>query len=165
MILGRRYNQRLLLKAISSRPDPLVAAGDPAAITAEMCPRKIWLLEGNSPCEDSNLGLMLLDQERRALIFEGDYERYWIPADAILAARIERIPIGQPTTASMYGAVLEIRLAKSTWELPLFALEGIEGPNRWERAVTFLARLEQLCRRRFAGELSSPPDPAPVGAH
>lgn len=165
MVFGRRYNQRLLLAAIASRPDPLVAAAEPDAITAEMCPRRLWLAGGNSRCGESNLGLMLLDHVRRVLIFEGDYERYWIPAAAILYARIERIPIGEPTTASFYGVVLQVRLASRAWELPLFPLEGVPGNNRWEQAGMLLGRIEELCQRSFAGEQSSPPEPAPAGAH
>jgi len=165
MIFGRRYNQGLLLKAVASRPDPLVAANDPAAITAEICPRRIWLAGGNSRCGESDQGLMLLDHVRSVLIFEGDYQRLWIPAASILDARIERIPIGEPTTASFYGVVLQVRLASRAWELPLFPLQGVPGNNRWEQAAMLLGRIEELCQRSFSDEQSAPPEPPPAGAH
>jgi hypothetical protein len=99
----------------------------------------------------------LADEQRGALIFEGDYERYWIPADAILACAIEGLPGMPATTASLYGVVLHVRLGGGTWEFPFFPLAGIEGANRWERAVALLRRVESVCGRSFRDQPTAPP--------
>lgn len=163
--LGKRFHKRLLLAAVASRPDSLISADNPSAFVAEMCPRRLWLAGENSPYGASNLGLMLVDHDSRAILFEGDYERYWIPAESILDARVERVPIGEPTTASYYGVVLQVRLASRAWELPLFPLDDVPGSTRWDQAVTLLAEIEELCQRSFAAEQSTPAEPAPAGAH
>ncbi len=163
--LGKRYHRKLLLDAIASRPDALIAAGHPSAFTAEMCPRRLWLAGENSPYGASNIGLMLVDRDRRAILFEGDYERYWIGAESILDARIERVPIGPPTTASYYGVVLQVRLGSRVWEMPFFPLDDVPGSTRWDQAMLLLGHVEDLCQRSFAEEQSAPPEPAPAGAH
>ena len=108
---------------------------------------------------------MMVDYEHAAIRFEGDYERYWIPAESILDARIERIPIGEPNTASYYGVVLQVRLGSRAWEMPFFPLDDVRGSTRWDQAVLLLGHVEDLCQRSFGDEPSAPPEPTPAVAH
>jgi hypothetical protein len=157
-----QFDHWLLRRAIAARPDPLVAADDTRAWFAEMSPRRLWAL-GTAKSGEYNQGLLLLAPDRQSILFEGDYERYWIPASAILSCDIEALPGMAATTAAFYACVLHVRLGSGVWECPLFPLLAIEGANRWERAVALRTRIEELCGRSFSDQPAAPPtDPGPV---
>jgi hypothetical protein len=157
-----RLSAWLTRRAVAGRPSPLVAAADPWAVYAEMAPRRLWEA-GRAKCGEVNAGLLLADGARRVLLFEGDYERYWIPADAILACDVEALTGMAATTTALYAVVVRVRLGSGTWEFPFFPLAGIEGRNNWERALALLGRVEQVCGRRFSSPPPAPPrDRGPV---
>jgi hypothetical protein len=162
IVLGIRLDHGLIRRAVAERPSPLVAADDPRAVFAEMTPRRLWS-QGTAKCGEYNQGLLLVDGQQGMLLFEGDYERYWIPAAAVLACDVEALPGLPATTAGLYAVVLRVRLGGGEWEFPLFPLAGIEGRNNWERAMALRRRVEGLCGRSFGAPLPAPPpDPGPV---
>jgi hypothetical protein len=76
-----RWIERRLCRAIACRPDPLVDARDPDRIFVSFIPREYWSMVKSTASPD--LLLMRIDQERRQVLLEGDYNRYRIPAGAI----------------------------------------------------------------------------------
>jgi hypothetical protein len=162
VVLSVAFDRGLIRRAVAERPEPLVAADDPRAVFAEMSPRRLWAL-GKAECGEYNQGLLLVDDERGALLFEGDYERYRIPAGAVLACDVEALSGMAATTAAFYAVVLRVRLGGGVWEFPFFPLAGIEGRNNWERATALRRRVEGLCGRSFGPPPVAPPrDPGPV---
>jgi hypothetical protein len=157
LVKAVRFDHDLLRRAVASRPRPLVAADDPRAVFAEMSPRRFWSGTTRPECGEYNQGLLLVDAARRGILFEGDYDRYWIPAAAIQACDVEALPGAQATTASFWAVVLRVRLGGGTWEFPFFPLANIEGGNRWERAQNLLRRIEAVCGRDFADQPTAPP--------
>lgn len=126
-----------------------------------MNPRRLWAA-GGARCGEYNQGLMRIDMDQKAILFEGDYECYRIPAEAVLTCEVEALTETQATTAGFYAVVLGVRLGSGLWEFPFFPLIGIAG-NRWERAVALRGQIEALCGRSFGGQPSPPPrDRGPV---
>jgi hypothetical protein len=161
-VLGIRFDHGLIRRAVAERPGPLVAADDPRAVFAEMSPRRLWA-QGSAKCGEYNQGLLLVDDGRGMLLFEGDYERYSIPAAAVLACDVEVLSGMAATTAALYAVVLRVRLGGGVWEFPFFPLAGIEGRNNWERATALRRRVEGLCGQAFGAPLPAPPrDHGPV---
>jgi hypothetical protein len=151
-----RFDHGLIRRAIAGRPKPLVAADDARAVFAEMSPRRLWAA-GKARCGEYNQGLLLADADRRLLLFEGDYDCYWVPAAAVLACDLEA-PCGTgTTTASLWGVVLHVRLGGGTWEFPFFPLANIEGGNNWEKATALRRRVERVCGRGFGNQQPAPP--------
>jgi hypothetical protein len=105
----------------------------------------------------SSEGLLLIDHEGRRLLFEGDFERYIIPADAILAASIETLPNTPATLAAPYIVVLHVRTPQRTQEMPFYPQFNLAGENNWERAEELLGQFEGICQRQFERRSSPPP--------
>jgi hypothetical protein len=158
---GVRFGFHQLRQALAVRPQPLVAPDDPRAVYCEMLPRRIWGTGKPKPGEYNN-GLLLVDAGQKALVFEGDFDCYWIPAAAVLACDVELHPRSTSTTAGLWAVVLRVRLGSGTWEFPFFPFANIEGRNRWERAMNLYRQIEVLCGRSFAGKTAAPP---PKPAH
>jgi hypothetical protein len=162
---GRRFKHRQLRRAVAARPEPLVAANDSRAVFCEMSPRRIWGTGRAEPGEYNN-GLLLVDTEKRGILFEGDLDCYWIPAAAVLRCEIELHPNSNATTAGLWIVVLGVRLGSGTWEFPFFPLLNSEGRNPWERAMSLHRQIEAVCGRSFAGQTTAPPpepEHIPVG--
>lgn len=161
IVQGRRFDLWLLRRAVANRPSPLVRADDFRALFVEMCPRRLWA-GGRVKCGDYNQGLLRLDADDGEILFEGDYECYCIPAEAVLACDVEMLTNMPATTAAHYATVLQVRLGSGVWEFPFFPLAGIAG-NNWERAVTLRQSIETLCGRTFGDQPVPPPRaPGPV---
>ncbi len=119
-----------------------------------MCPRRFW--NGSSPAlGEYNQGLMLVDANERVIRFEGDYQRYWIPADSIVSCTVEPLG-GMGTTAAMFAVVLQVRIGAGVWEFPFVPLANIEGFIHWERAMWLLSRIEGMTGHAFGQQ---PPRP------
>jgi hypothetical protein len=73
--------------AIDCREVRAVDLQSPDLFFVDIVPRSNWDKELKEKATD--IGLLELNRARRELIFEGDRERYWIPADAILETRRE----------------------------------------------------------------------------
>lgn len=137
-----RFLEMQLARALSRRLDPLVAPGDPAAIVAEMKPREQW--RKDFPGGQTNLGLMLVEEDRQIIAFEGDRERYWIPAEAIVGAHLESAAEHLPGPTTPWAVVLRVRLGDGVWELPLFAYRGLAGETELDWATALLDRIQSL---------------------
>jgi hypothetical protein len=157
---GRRFKHRQMGRAVAARPQPNVAADDPQAVFCEMSPRRIWGTGRAEPGAYNN-GLLLVDTEKRVILFEGDFDCYWIPAAAVRRCDVELHPSSSATTAGVWIVVLLVRLGSGTWEFPFYPLLNIEGRNPWERAMSLCRRMEAVCGRNFASQTTVQP-PKPV---
>ncbi len=145
-VLTRKFVFRLLCRAVSYRPDALVAVEDPRVVLAKMYPRRLWLAHSEKS-EEKNTGLLVVDNNQQGIWFEGDLHRYWIPRSAILACSLENMTPLDANVAVPYAVVLQVRLGSGTWEFPFVPLANIEGANNWERAVALRGRIEAMCGR------------------
>jgi hypothetical protein len=153
--LPTRIQQRLIAAAIRKRSDALVQPGDPDAIYVGVVPRKNW---GRMMLETStDIGLLKIDAQRRELLFEGDRQRWRIPADSIASCEVEEYAIGPPDPKENNVfplAVLRVNRDGGLWEAPL-------SPMRITRRRPTAEMKRQRCRqlRQRVRELL-PPNPA-----
>src|SRR5262249_22172832 len=138
-----RHYWNVIRQQATERPETLFPPNDARVIYAEVAPRRAWTdLSGRRlECEG---GLVLIDAERDALLFEGDRNRYVLPAASIVRCDLEEVT-RMGTTDGLYAVVLVVRLAGGdTHELPLIPLGGVEGVNPWEKAVVFHEVIREL---------------------
>lgn len=85
-VIPARCYLRWLRQRIAERPDAVVAADDPDAFFVQHIPQKNWDVNFGENAVD--VGLLLLDHHNRLLKYEGDAERWLIPAECILSLRL-----------------------------------------------------------------------------
>ena len=85
--LPARFMSRQTWHAIDCRADRSVDLHSPDLFFVDIVPRSNW--DKRLKEKASDIGLLELNQARRELIFEGDHERYGIPAESILETRRE----------------------------------------------------------------------------
>jgi hypothetical protein len=138
--LLRRLENRTVRKRLAARPDPWVGADDPQAFFTEILARRFWENQLPHRPEDSNVGLLVVDRQRRVLLFEGDYERYRIPAGSILNRERTALP-----GTTLVAVVLQVRTAAGSTEVPLILTAGEQGTDSPKLAENLWAQLQQLC--------------------
>jgi hypothetical protein len=132
---------------IGSRPENLVSPDDPDAIFVEVVPRTNWVKATPKYAYASDVGFLSIDLERGLLLFEGDRERYLIPAGAILGCEIEPANGFQRAGDSTwrYLAVVRANHPSGTWEAPLAirydARHVFNGKTHRERAEELRERV------------------------
>jgi hypothetical protein len=82
-----RFVQHKIQSEFLRRPDPVVDPNHPDAIMVEVVPRRNWGQVLLTNAEDQ--GFLFVDTKGRQLLFEGDQQRYRIPAEAILSCEVE----------------------------------------------------------------------------
>lgn len=117
--LPSRYLYRLTRREFAQRPDCLVDPDDPEAIYVEIVPRAHWSKVMMDTASD--MGFLKVDPRRREILFEGDKERYRIPAEAVESCDVEAFtaPMDQQGTTVYQMAVLRARTPDGLWEAPL----------------------------------------------
>jgi hypothetical protein len=103
-----QYYRRVIARQAGERLDPLFPPDDPGAVYVEVVPRRAWT-DRSARRKLSDGGLLLIDGDSPALLYEGDRQRYVIPAAAVLRCEIEELIIGG-VTEGLYAVVLMIRL-------------------------------------------------------
>ena len=94
-LFGNRYLRRRAGAKLGARPDRVVDPTHPAAEFVEVVPRANW---GATMLETAtDVGFLLLDPRSRQVLFEGDRERWRIPAAAVLHAGAEPATEAQGT--------------------------------------------------------------------
>ena len=86
-VIPARCYLRWLRERIAQRPDAVVAADDPDAFFVQHIPRKNW--DVNFGENASDVGLLLLDHRNGLMKYEGDVERWIIPAECIGSLRLD----------------------------------------------------------------------------
>lgn len=116
--LGNRYVRNALRRELERRTSPMVDLNDPDALFVECVPKMNWgkLMLDNA----SDLGLMVVDQQKREIRFEGDKERWRIPASAITYCEFEVFVQQQGHAKTrIYYAVVRANHRGGFWEAPL----------------------------------------------
>jgi len=85
-VLPARCYLKWLRERIDRRPDAVVASDNPHAFFVQHIPRKNWKVSvGENACD---VGLLVIDYSRRVLFFEGDDERWVVPAESIRSFKL-----------------------------------------------------------------------------
>ncbi len=117
--LGNGYIRMVAIREIKRRPDAIVQP-DADSLYVEIIPRENWnrLMQRNS----TDIGFLTVDAARREIRFEGDMERYRIPADALLSCEVEKSVLtaaAKPTAPGFYMVVVRAEGASGIWEAPV----------------------------------------------
>ena len=78
---------RWLRERIDRRPDAVVKADDPDAFYVQIIPRENWGISMGENAGD--MGLLRVDPARGELRYEGDLERWVVPAESIVSFRLQ----------------------------------------------------------------------------
>jgi hypothetical protein len=116
------YIRSAARSTIEIRPEALFDPRDPEAVYVDVIPREKWgkaSLKGFSDC-----GILKVDPVRRCVLFEGDFERWWIPSDSLVSVEVESHRgaghvEGQGEGEWFYTTVIRARTAEGTWEAPV----------------------------------------------
>lgn len=137
------YTRRKLRGAIRRRPDPLVEADDPAAISVGITPRENWAKVKLEVAAD--VGLLKLDPGRGEVQIEGDSERFRIPAGSLLVCEPERFfhPLDKNTEHWLVRLV--VRLKEGRTREVLFGVDHTDFVPRTNSVRR--AKATELCGR------------------
>jgi hypothetical protein len=116
--MGNRYVRKVLHQELERRTSPIVDKYDPNALFVEFVPKTNWgkLMLDNA----SDVGLMVVDEQKREIRFEGDKERWRIPASAITYCEFEVFVQQQGHVKSrLYYAVVRANHRDGFWEAPI----------------------------------------------
>ena len=147
---------RAALREIPMRPDPIVDAEDPAAIFVAVVPRKNWARSNRMLETASDAGFLRIDTARGLILFEGDYERYWVPVGAILGCEVEQVePPNNFTVQSEhyphFMAVLRAQTRDGPWEAPMAVRhdpqKSFQGKSHQAKAYELQERILELLPR------------------
>lgn len=89
VILVARCYLVWLRDRIDRRTDSIVKADDREALFVKVIPRQNWEFQKMAMCTD--VGLLVIDSANRELRYEGDIERWTIPAQAIRSFQVHSI--------------------------------------------------------------------------
>jgi hypothetical protein len=143
--LANRILQKRLRRELARRPQRLVSPDNPEALFTEIVPKANW---GRLMLDSaSDVGLLLLDQARREVLFEGDHGRFRIPVDALTYCGFEEFVFSQGhSTIRYYYVVLRIESPAQFWEAPIRLRTGAGlGAKKRKKAMTLLFdRIQQM---------------------
>jgi hypothetical protein len=143
--LGTAYLVRALRRRWRGRPDAIVSPDEPGVLVVEVIPRRNWQRPVLESADD--VGLLVVDPQRRELRFEGDKERYCIPIDCVESCTVELF-FGTGEPHSTFGAVMQVRSDERLWEVPWYPLAGVPGCTSRERAQELRDRILGLRHSR-----------------
>ncbi len=144
---SNRFLLRRTREEFSRRPKCLVDPNDPDALFSEIVPKLNW---GRMMLETaSDVGFLKVDAARQEILFEGDKERFRIPAEAITYCSLEFFVEGQGTHAAMkiYYVVLRANRPNEFWEVPLRERRGsgkFGARKRKKSAERLFASIQQI---------------------
>jgi hypothetical protein len=124
---------RWLRERIERRADAVVKADDPEAFFVQIIPRENWTVTMGENASD--MGLLRVDRARGELRYEGDLERWVIPADRVISFKLRTfVPPGGISAVNGFWVVeLVVELDDDEpWETPL-AAQAIHF-ERWSPA-------------------------------
>jgi hypothetical protein len=121
---GNKYLLKKLRLEFSRRPNCTVDPNDPEALFVEIVPKLNWgrMMLDNA----SDVGFLVLDRRRKEILFEGDKERWRIPAESITHCGLEVYVQGQGTHAAtkIFFVVLRAQRSGEFWEAPIRERSG-----------------------------------------
>jgi hypothetical protein len=137
------YCYRLLQRTIRQRPEAIVDADDPDVMHIALTRRENWQKVKVETCTDA--GLATFDDETGEFLFEGDVERFRIPAGAVVDCRPEQLhnPIDKHTQYWFTRCV--VRIPTGTRELLMCrgvkSFEAQTDSKRHNAAIDLARRL------------------------
>jgi hypothetical protein len=149
---------RWLRERIDRRPDAIVSSDDPEALFVQIIPREKWTVSMGENAAD--VGLLVIDRKRDELRYEGDLERWMVPADCIRSFKLHSFtpPAGMPALNEHTVVVLVVEFdRRETWETPLAA-----HPIHVEKWTAAKRRRGAELLRRAIGHLVDPDRWPPV---
>ena len=126
-LFANRYLYHVAKTVVGGRPDAIVTPGAPDSVFVDIIPRTNWnriMLENAA-----DTGFLTVDSERREIRFEGDKERYRIPAEAIRSCKLEKsfyLKGAQRNAPGFWYAVVRAYREGEVWEAP-FAVRTVSG--------------------------------------
>lgn len=149
------YYRRTMLGQARHRGDALFDVNRPDVIYAEVAPRRIWADPGEAK-DATEGGLVLLDADARCLFFEGDRYRWTVPFAAVRTVEVEVATVDP----ECHVVTVTFETAEGVKELPLVALAGVPGADRFERTAAFYAVLDAALGPTLNAGSPQPPVPA-----
>jgi hypothetical protein len=136
---------RWLRERIERRPDAVVRADDPDAFFVQIIPRENWTVSMGENAGD--IGLLRIDSARRELRYEGDLERWVVPAASVVSFRVRSFtPPGGMAAMNQYWVcelLVDLNDGRDPWETPL-ACHPIHfeswSPSKRKRGAQLLRR-------------------------
>lgn len=141
-LLSRLYIYSVAKSVIRSRRDAIVEP-DGESLFVDVIPRSNWnrmMLENAS-----DVGFLIVDTQRREIRFEGDRERYRIPANALYSCELEKsfhTSTAQIKAPGRWLAVVRAAGRNGPWEAPFFP-RLIDGPLRAKRRLQAIEELQK----------------------
>ncbi len=115
---GNRMLRKAFFAAVARRDDAIVDPADPAARFVEIVPKLNWnkVMLDNA----SDIGLLVADPVQNEIRFEGDRERWRLPAASITNATLEHYVHGNGAgKTKMFYVVLRASRLDGFWEAPI----------------------------------------------
>jgi hypothetical protein len=118
-LLAGRFIASLATRIIANRTDATVRPAD-SSLLVDVIPRANWnrMMFENA----TDLGFLAVDSRRREIRFEGDRERYRIPAEAIISCELEKSTLvsnASPDAPGVWLAVIRAWGPSGVWEAPI----------------------------------------------
>ena len=115
------YLRAAARSVISMRPRAVLDPRDPEAIYVDVIPRANW---GKAMIRNAtDTGLLAVDEFSRCVLFEGDQQRWKIPAASLISAEVESYrPAGHVEGRdgeNFYVTVIRARVGGDVWEAPV----------------------------------------------
>jgi hypothetical protein len=121
LFIGQFIERSILVaaaqKALRTRLNPLVDVSDEELFPISLYPRERWT---KVISKSDDFGFLQVHRGKRALVFEGDKERWIIPLSALTAVRIEEAEVGKEGSApseTRYYVVLGTFREGAEWEI------------------------------------------------
>lgn len=109
-VLPARCYLRWLRERIDQRADAVVSADDPDAFFVQHIPESKWGVTLGENAGD--VGLIRIDYSRRVLLYEGDVERWMVPAESIVSVKLQSFtpPNGAEALLKHTVVMLKVRI-------------------------------------------------------
>ena len=137
--LPAHYLRAVARSVIEQRPDALFDPRDPEAVCVDVIPRANWGKPAIRTARD--VGVLKVDPLSRCLLFEGDKERWRIPAASLISVEVDsRRPAnhveGQQGDEIYYMTVIRANVDGRIWEnaVSTFHVEPRPKTNRLREA-------------------------------
>ena len=134
-LLSGSYLLSVAKRQVERRRDAIVHPG-PDSVYVDIIPRRNWnrLMLENA----TDIGFLTVDTARREIRFEGDRERYRIPADSLLSCRLEKsfyTSTARPNAPGLWLVVIRAAGPGAAWEAPVI-------PRLYKRRNSTMVRLK-----------------------
>jgi len=141
-LLPSFYIRRISEKNIGRRRDAIVKPGSDAA-WVDIIPRENWdrMMFENA----SDIGFVVVDTQRKEIRFEGDKERYRIPARAIQSCELVKSCLAKNASRKAIGSWIVLVRAydgQKIWEAP-FAPRFVSGRSNDKRKLVVAQSLQK----------------------